>query len=251
MTRSILDRLFSLEGKTAVVTGAGRGNGKAIAEGLVSAGATVIGIDLFFENDYSTHECLNCDITKKEDLNTALEYIVNKYKTIDILVNNAGVSYPNDFLDYPEDSWDKTYEVNLKAPYELMKMVAKNMKDTASGGSIINITSLNSEMAFPNNPAYVSMKGALKQLTKSASLDLGKYNIRVNNIGPGYFMTEMTRNSWEDQEKHDARASKTVLNRWGKPEDLIGAAVFLASEASSYITGQDIYIDGGWLIKGL
>ena len=89
MNRSILDRLFSLEGKTAVVTGAGRGNGKAIAEGLVSAGATVIGIDLFFENDYSTHECLNCDITKKEDLNTALEYIVNKYKTIDILVNNA------------------------------------------------------------------------------------------------------------------------------------------------------------------
>ena len=95
------------------------------------------------------------------------------------------------------------------------------------------------------------MKGALKQLTKAAALDLGKYGIRVNNVGPGYFKTEMTRGSWGDPAKRQARAQKTVLNRWGEPEDLVGVTVFLSSEASSYITGQDIYVDGGWLIKGL
>ena len=118
-------------------------------------------------------------------------------------------------------------------------------------GSIINITSLNAELAFPDNPAYMSFKGALRQLTKSAALDLGQHNIRVNGVGPGYFKTEMTRASWEDKEKFEARKERTVLKRWGEPEDLVGVCVFLASDASAYITGQNIYVDGGWSIKGL
>ena len=121
----------------------------------------------------------------------------------------------------------------------------------SGGGSIVNITSLNSELAFPDNPAYVAFKGALKQLSKSAAVDLGKHNIRVNNVGPGYFITDMTKKSWEDPKKFKERANKTVLGRWGNPEDLVGVSVFLASDASSYITGQDIYVDGGWTIKGL
>jgi len=116
---------------------------------------------------------------------------------------------------------------------------------------IINITSLNSELAFLDNPAYVAFKGALKQLTKSLALDLGKYGIRVNNVGPGYFRTNMTKKSWEDPEKNKARCDRTVLGRWGEPKDLAGTIIFLCSNASSYITGQDIYVDGGWLIKGL
>ena len=120
---------------------------------------------------------------------------------------------------------------------------------TENGGSIVNITSLNSELAFPNNPAYVSMKGGLKQLTKSLALDLGKYNIRVNNIGPGYIKTNMTKNSWKN--KRQEIEDRTILGRWGEPKDLIGTAVFLLSPASDYITGQDIYVDGGYLTKGM
>ena len=232
--------MFSLENKVAVVTGSARGNGKAIADGFKKFGATVIGLDIIESDD-----SILCDITNQDEVKTHLD----KLDKIDILVNNAGVTYVSDFVNYPDEFWDKTYEVNLKAPYKLIQNVAPKMKK--NGGSIINITSLNAELAFPDNPAYVSFKGALKQLTKSAALDLGKDNIRVNNIGPGYFMTDMTKGSWQDEQKHKERKEKTVLNRWGKPEDIIGVSVFLASDASSYITGQDIYVDGGWLIKGL
>jgi len=235
-----MSSMFSLKSKTAVVTGAARGNGKAIADGLRDAGATVIGLDTLVSEN-----CLECDITNPDNVIDCL----NGYGTIDILVNNAGVSLPCDFLDYSEDDWDKTYEVNVKAPFKMMQIVGERMKSV--GGSIINITSLNSEMAFPNNPAYVASKGALKQLTKSAALDLGHYGIRANNVGPGYFKTEMTRVSWEDASKNKERAEKTILNRWGDPNDLVGVVVFLSSDASQYITGQDIYVDGGWLIKGL
>ena len=117
------------------------------------------------------------------------------------------------------------------------------------GGSIINITSLNSEIAFPNNPAYVSTKGGLKQLTKSLALDLGKYNIRVNNLGPGYIKTNMTKFGWKNNRKKIE--DRTILGRWGEPRDLVGTIIFLLSDASSYITGQDIYVDGGYLTKGL
>ncbi len=119
----------------------------------------------------------------------------------------------------------------------------------ATGGSIINITSLNAELAFPDNPAYVAFKGGLKQLTKSLALDLGKYNIRVNNIGPGYMRTNMTKKGWANNRK--LIEDRTILGRWGTPDDLIGTAIFLLSSASSYITGQDIYVDGGYLTKGL
>ena len=151
---------------------------------------------------------------------------------------------------YSDEAWEKTYNVDLKAPYILSKMVGEEMKKNLNG-SIINITSLNSELAFPDNPAYIAMKGGLKQLTKSLAYDLGKYNIRVNNVGPGYMKTNMTKKSWSDPKTYEERKNKTVLQRWGEPSDLIGVTVFLASNASSYITGQDIYVDGGWLIKGL
>ena len=116
-------------------------------------------------------------------------------------------------------------------------------------GVIINITSINAEFAFPNNPAYIYTKGGLKQLTKSLAVDLGKYNIRVNNVGPGYIKTNMTKQGWKKNRKQIE--DRTILGRWGEPEDLVGTIVFLLSSASSYITGQDIYVDGGYLTKGL
>jgi len=240
----MIDNIFSLEGKVAIVTGASGGNGAAIANGFRDHGAVVFNLDIK-PGDHNNN-FIECDITNKESLEKIIEYIVSKCGTIDILVNNAGVTYGG----YSDEVWEKTYNVDLKAPYILSKMVAEEMKKK-SNGSIINITSLNSELAFPDNPAYITMKGGLKQLTKSLAYDLGKHNIRVNNVGPGYMKTNMTKKSWSDPKTYEERKNKTVLQRWGKPSDLIGITVFLASDASSYITGQDIYVDGGWLIKGL
>jgi NAD(P)-dependent dehydrogenase (short-subunit alcohol dehydrogenase family) len=143
-------------------------------------------------------------------------------------------------LDYDISDWDATYKVNLLAPYRIMQKVARSMVHKKSG-SIINITSLASEFGFPGNPAYVAFKGALKQLTKAAACDLASYGIRVNSIGPGYIRTNMT----------NQRTDRTMLGRWGESKDLIGAVIFLSSDAASYITGQDLYVDGGWTAKGL
>lgn len=255
-----LDSLFSLTGKVALVTGGARGNGKAIAGALLNAGSQVILADIRKNELISTvnrfkKQNLNaiaypCDLTNSKVIKNLKNYIKTTFGRIDILVNNAGITLPGNASPYDVKKWDETYKINLKTPFLLSQEISKLMI-TQKSGVIINITSLNSELAFPNNPAYVSFKGALKQLTKSLALDLGKYGIRVNNIGPGYFVTEMTRKSWNNPAKRKKIQNKTVLGRWGKPEDLCGAVVFLASDSSSYITGQDIYVDGGWLAKGI
>jgi len=251
---SYLDKMFSLDGKLAIVTGAARGLGKAISEALAKAGATVVMVDMTeIELKNAFLDLRNqklrvvkhvCDLTKKN----SIKKLVNQYDKIDILVNNAGTTMGAPFFEYPEDFWDKTHNLNLKVPFLLSKRAATKMTE---GGSIINITSLNAELAFPDNPAYVSSKGGLKQLSKSLALELGKFNIRVNNIGPGYMKTKMTSVNWQNPRIYEERCKKTVLDRWGEPEDLAGLVVFLSSDAASYITAQDVYVDGGWLAKGL
>jgi NAD(P)-dependent dehydrogenase (short-subunit alcohol dehydrogenase family) len=240
-----LDTLFSLKDKVAIITGASRGNGQAIAQGFIEAGATVYNIDIIKGSNLDI-KFVHCDITDDQELNNNINHIFEEEGRIDILVNNAGITRSS----YSDQDWDDTYAVNLRAPFVLSRLVLKYMKK-AGIGSIINITSLNSELAFPDNPSYVAFKGALKQLTKSIALDYGEHNIRANNLGPGYIKTKMTEKSWHNEKSNEARKNKTVLKRWGHPEDLVGAAIFLASNASNYVTGQDIYIDGGWLIKGL
>ena len=251
----LLNQLFSLESKTALVTGAARGNGLAMARALSGAGAKVIAVDrLADELDHvcqlHSFEKADIDITNPKQLANLIDVMLREHRHIDILVNNAGITAPADFLNYPRDDWLRTFETNLDAPFLLMQKIAGHMKKN-SGGSIINVTSLAAELAFPNNPAYVAFKGALKQLTKAAAHDLGAFGIRVNNIGPGYILTEMTTKSWSDPLSYKEKAQRTLLGRWGQPEDLMGVVIFLASDASSYITGQDIYVDGGWLAKGL
>ena len=228
--------LFSLQNKVIIVTGSSGGNGSAICTGLKEYGAFVVEADL-----------PQYDVTSNESLDLLITNALKHNGYIHGLVNCAGITIGNSIFDYKENDWEKTYQVNLKAPYLLSKKVAVCMKST--GGSIINITSLNSELGFPNNPAYVATKGGLKQLTKSLAVDLGKYNIRVNNIGPGYIKTNMTKQGWKNNKQ--AIEDRTILGRWGKPEDLIGSIIFLLSDASSYVTGQDIYVDGGYLAKGL
>lgn len=253
---SYLDDLFNLTGRTAIVTGAAQGNGLAIAEALLRAGASVILVDRQGDTLHQrVEELVNdglaaigfvADITCPDErgrLFTGLD-------RLDILINNAGVTLPHPWLEYPHEAWDKTYQVNLLAPFELCRLSAKLMASNG-GGSVINITSLNAELAFPDNPAYMAFKGALRQLTRSLAVDLGPKGVRANCIAPGYVRTEMTKMSWNDPEYEKARAARTALGRWGLPTDLAGAAVFLAGDASAYITGQDLYIDGGWSIKGL
>ena len=245
---SYVEKLFSLQGKVAIVTGSARGNGKALAEGLINAGATVIGLDKIDQE--LDCETVKCDILDIHQLSKIVDSIIKRHGKIDILVNNAGVSFGSDLDKYPDHLWTKTLAVNITAPFRLTNLVAKHMKKNSSG-SIINITSLNAELAFPGNPAYMASKGALKQFTKSLAYDLGQHGIRANNIGPGYIKTAMTEKSWNDPEMHNVRKNRTLLGRWGHPEDLIGAVIFLASDASSFVTGQDLYVDGGWLMKGL
>ena len=199
--------MFSLKDKIIIVTGANGGNGSAISDGLEEYGATVVRADL---PRYNVRNPIQLDML--------VANAIQHGGRIDGLVNCAGVTHGNDVFDYTDEDWNDTYEVNLKAPYELSRKVAKHMKQT--GGSIVNITSLNSELGFPNNPAYVTMKGGLKQLTKSLAVDLGKYNIRVNNVGPGYIKTNMTKKGWKNN--REEIENRTILGRWGEPKDLVG-----------------------------
>jgi NAD(P)-dependent dehydrogenase (short-subunit alcohol dehydrogenase family) len=254
-----LKRIFSLEGRAAIVTGAARGNGRAIAGALARAGAHVLLVDELAAELAGTEESLRAerlsvkahcgDLTREGEPAAIVTAAVDAFSRLDILVNNAGVTLGHELLGYPDEFWKRTHDVNLKAPFDLARMAVPAMQAHGSG-SIINITSLNAELGFPGNPAYVAFKGALKQLTKALAVDLGP-GIRVNAIGPGYFRTDMTRESWGDEKMRKERASRTILKRWGDPDDLAGAVIFLASDASAYVTGIDLYVDGGWLAKGL
>lgn len=257
MNKKILD-LFSLSNKVAIVTGAARGNGKAIARGFLEAGATVYFIDILKKELLKTIKEINnenakyivADITNKDALKKIVIRAYNENGKIDILVNNAGITISELSEFYSQKSWDKTYKVNLEAAFQLSQMVAKYMIKQKSG-VIINITSIGAERGFPDNPAYAAFKGGLKQLSKALANDWAKYNIRVNNLTPGYIKTNMTKKSWENPVFQKERLQKTMLGRWGEPDDLVGPAIFLASNASSYITGHDLYVDGGWLSKGI
>ncbi|MFH1147695.1 MAG: SDR family oxidoreductase [Pseudomonadota bacterium] len=252
-----MQNLFSVRDRVVIVTGAARGNGRAIAEGFMNNGAEVYFVDVLKEveglvDSYENAKAhsLVCDLTDRVLVEDLVRRIVEKSKRIDVLINNAGISIQRDD-PYEEESWDRTMEINLKAAFRLSRLVSGVMMIQKQGGAIINITSLGAELGFSNNPSYVASKGGLKQLGKAMALDLAKYGIRVNNVCPGYMMTAMTAGSYTDPELKEERSRRTMLRRWGLPEDLVGPCLFLASDASAYITGIDLVVDGGWLAKGL
>lgn len=252
-------RLFDLSGKTAVITGGGRGIGKSIALALAEAGADVVVAsrteselkavcDEIEEKFGRKTYYQTVDITKKDSIDSLVTNVIEESGKIDILVNGAGTNVRDKMVELDESDWDFVMDVNLKSVYLVSKAVIPHMKKQKSG-KIINVASLTSEIAFSNMPVYAASKGGVSQLTKAMAVEYADDGIYSNAIGPGYFKTEMTKVLFEDEEKVNWMKSRIPLERIGEMEDLQGSAIFLASKASDYITGQTIYVDGGWLIN--
>ena len=239
-----------LKRKFALVTGAGRGIGRSLASALHEHGAFVCGVDVAFPEEEYPFTTFEMDLTDENAYSNLVTYMSTFRSRLDIIVNNAGITLPFETEAYSLEDWEKTFKINVTAPFLLVQHLLPMLKKSKSP-SVINVTSLNAELAFPNNPAYVASKSALAGLTRSMALDYGKHGIRVNAIAPGYIKTDMTGESWTNLEKRKKRAGRTVLNRWGTPEDLAGPLLFLASEMSSYVSGHSLFVDGGWRIRGL
>ena len=242
--------LFSVQGKTIIVTGASRGIGFALCEGLAAAGARVTGIARSAAPERAFHRpvtYISADV--RDGCAEVFADIARSTGRIDVLVNAAGVSFALPQTPSAQlEGFTNTLETNLIAAYACCLAVRPHM---STGASIINVTSIGSLLGFPGNPGYVSAKGGLRMLTKALAVDWGASGIRVNALAPGYIHTDMTAQSFADPERHEQRARHTCLGRWGSVEDLLGAVIFLASAASAYVTGQDIVVDGGWTAKGL
>jgi NAD(P)-dependent dehydrogenase (short-subunit alcohol dehydrogenase family) len=241
--------LTSISGKVILVTGAGRGNGKAIADGLENSGAVVIRVDNSYEETPDSNE-LRVDLKNLNQLKGLVELVVEKYSRVDGLVNNAGISLPFNPEAYDLDYFQDTLTVNLIAATLLSIETCKVMRNQSGGGSIVNILSLGAFLGFSQNPAYQISKAGLGALTRSIAKDWGIYGIRANNVVPGYFKTAMTEHSFRDDIKRREREEMTLLKRWGRSEDLVGPVSFLLSDMSSYVTGSDLVVDGGWLSNG-
>ncbi len=242
--------LFSLAGRTVVVAGASRGIGAAIAAGLAGAGASVYSCGrsmVPLEPTDGVAYC-RCDVTDGAGFEGLCLRAAGISKRIDAFVFSAGVSFPSASSIQSPDDFAQTISVNLTSAYQTAIIAAQWMRGPSS---IVFVTSINSVLGFPGNPAYVAAKGGLRQLTKALALDMGPRGIRVNALAPGYIRTEMTASSYGNVDQRVARTARTILGRWGEPGDLVGAAIFLVSDASSYVTGQDLFVDGGWTAKGL
>ena len=243
-------KLFNIKNFVTIVTGSSRSIGLKIAAGFYEYGAKVIRIDLNLKKHklYKFDDYI-IDLTKQKLVDRCVNEIKHKYGRIDVLINNAGVTTSSTNF-YDEKILKKTLSVNLIAAYNLSNKVCKIMSKRKKG-SIINITSLAAERGFIGNPSYQVSKAGLKQLTKALACDWGQKNIRINNVCPGYIKTPMTMRSFKNSKLKKNRDTRMILKRWGEPKDLVGPCIFLASDSSSYITGSDIFVDGGWLAKGL
>jgi NAD(P)-dependent dehydrogenase (short-subunit alcohol dehydrogenase family) len=235
------------ENTLVVVTGAAKGNGKAISDALEKANARVIRVDLLKCSEGK--DSFIGEVTSNNLIKDVVSHCSKQQYENLVLINNAGVTFPNEY-PYPKIDWDKTIAINLSAPFKWIEAFVPLFKRVKSG-SIINITSLGAELSFPNNPAYMASKGGLKMLTKYYAKSLGQYGVRANNIGPGYIVTDMTNGSYSNKELKTQRENHTFLGRWGLPSDIADVCLFFCSNESRYITGQDIYVDGGWTTNGL
>ena len=246
--------LFDLTGRVALVTGAYRGLGFGIARGLAQAGATVVlngrkPDELGSAAKVLTDAGLKADtavfdITDRAAIKATVEAVIAKHGTIDILVNNAGIQRRGPMVDFPQKEWDEIIAANLTAPFVVSQAVLPGMI-ARKRGKIIHIASLMSELGRPTVVPYTAAKGGVRQLTRGMAVELAPMGIQVNAIAPGYFATEMNRALIDNAEFNAWVCKRTPAGRWGQPDELAGLAVFLASGASDYMTGQMLVMDGG------
>jgi gluconate 5-dehydrogenase len=251
------NKLFDLSGKTALVTGGTHGLGMAIAEGLAEAGATIVINDVFTEKLEAARKqyadlgikvhTYPLNVTDEEAVERMVPVIEKEVGPIDILVNNAGIIKRIPILEMKADEFREVLDVDLTGPFIMAKAVARGMVKRGYG-KIINMCSMMSELGRDTVSAYASAKGGLKMLTRSMATEWARYNIQINGIGPGYFATAQTAPIRVDGHPfNEFILHRTPAGRWGQPEDLAGAAVFLASKASDFVNGQVVYVDGGIL----
>ena len=247
---------FSLEGRRALITGASRGIGAALAMGLARAGANVAlaardlkslrKVEDAIRADHHNAISLAMDVRNAAAAKAAVEAARKQLGGLDILINNAGVEDVRDSLEVDEALWDKIVDTNLKGAFFCAQAAARGMAE-AGGGAILNICSLTSEVGVPTAVAYGSSKSGLLGMTRALAAEWAPRGIRVNGIGPGYFRTALTDMFYRDAKWQEAMLSKIPMRRFGHTDDLVGAAVFLCSDAAAYITGQCLYIDGGYM----
>ncbi|WP_334152149.1 SDR family oxidoreductase [Microbacterium sp.] len=253
MTRN---QLFSLHGRTALITGSTRGIGAALAEGLARAGADIVlngttetGVaDAVIRLSASVPDVRVSgrafDITDDAAVEAAIAATEAEHGPIDILVNNAGIQHRVPMVDLDVADWDRVVTVNLTAPFLVGRAVAKRML-TRGAGKIINICSIQADLARPSIAPYTATKGGLRNLTRAMTAEWAKHGLQINGIAPGYIRTEMTQALIDDPAFNSWVVGRTPAERWGEVEDLIGPAVWLASDASAYVNGQLVFVDGG------
>jgi gluconate 5-dehydrogenase len=254
MTATSVNRLFDLSGRLALVTGSSKGIGLALARALGQAGARVVlnardaarleqaraelaaeGIDV---------QAVPFDVTDDKAVDAGIDAIESRIGAIDILVNNAGMQHRTPFPEFPVDAWRKIVATNVDSVFLVGRAVSQRMV-ARRRGRIINICSVQSELGRPGIAPYAATKGAVKMLTKGMAIDLGRHGIQVNGIGPGYFKTELNQALVDDPAFSDWLCKRTPMGRWGDVHELAGAAVFLASDAASFVSGHILYVDGG------
>lgn len=248
--------IFDLTGRTALVTGSSRGLGRAMAEGLAVAGARILingttpsrvaeTVEEFRSAGYDA-EAVSFNVTSEEEVKAAFESLDAAGISVDILVNNAGIQYRKPMVELETADWQRVIDTNLTSAFVIGREAAKRM--IARGyGKIINIGSLTSELARATVAPYTVAKGGIKMLTRAMAAEWAQHGIQANAIGPGYMLTDMNEALISNPEFDAWVKGRTPSKRWGKPEELIGTAVFLSSSASDYVNGQIIYVDGGML----
>jgi NAD(P)-dependent dehydrogenase (short-subunit alcohol dehydrogenase family) len=235
---------------TCIVTGAAAGNGLAIVSKLREQGNYVIGVDRAAIPEGAVDHALTGDVLDDSIITAAFHAALSRQETAIYLVNNAGITRPE--FPQPDPVWQTTIDVNLTAPFRWSRQFATLVTEgRIREGGIVFIGSLATQMGFPRNPAYQASKAGVVGLTRAFAYDLGSFGIRVNCVSPGYIHTAMTDRSFNDPSLHAARRRHTLLGRWGQPEDVGNAVAFLCGPASTYITGINLPVDGGWMVCGL
>lgn len=249
-----------LEGKVAIVTGSSSGIGRGIAIALAKEGCDVV-VNNYREDEdgrYTVNEIkklgvnsifIKANVTREIDVKILIDSAVERFKKLDIMVNNAGILVPGTATELTEDDWDRQMSVNLKGMFFCTKHAILQMVKQGNGGRVINVSSVTGLSNLPGTSAYCASKGAVNEFTREAAIDYAKYGITVNAINPGIVATEMTKEILRDEKLRKKLLESTPAGRFGQPEDIGGAAVFLALDESNFITGHTLVVDGGLSVR--